>query len=234
MDNSKNTALNVYRILRRAGMTHAGAIAVLGNAQAESMLTACRIQGDLSLSATKSVDYTAKVDSGEISADDFIYRGPNGGGYGLLQWTLQSRKLSLYRWCKNSPNPASIGDETAQTEFCVRELQVDFPRLWELLCTTDDYQTACDLVCNTYERPAVNNYSERRAYASEFDYLKDDFAEDISAPVKHAAGVKDQSVMHLQAVLACNGYWDKPIDGLRSIELCDKLAEFAKDLKKYI
>ena len=75
----------VYKAYRAAGMTDAGAWGMLGNAFCESTLCPYRLQGDFSDGYNKSIAYTKSVDSGVISRDDFVYRGPNGGGYGFFQ-----------------------------------------------------------------------------------------------------------------------------------------------------
>lgn len=40
----------------------------------------------------------------------------------------------------------------------------------------------------------------------------------------------DVSVMMLQAVMACNGYWNEDVDGLRSDAFRERIVEFAKDV----
>lgn len=40
----------------------------------------------------------------------------------------------------------------------------------------------------------------------------------------------DISVMMLQAVMACNGYWNEDVDGLRSDAFRERIVEFAKDV----
>ena len=72
-----------------------GVAGLMGNLQAESGLCPYRVQGDFSTGWTESANYTARVDSGEISEDDFVNNGPGGGGYGLAQWTFWSRKQGL-------------------------------------------------------------------------------------------------------------------------------------------
>ena len=72
-----------------------GVAGLMGNLQAESGFYPDRVQGDIPYSSY-SKEYTAKVDSGEISEYDFVHNGPGGGGYGLAQWTYPPRKQALY------------------------------------------------------------------------------------------------------------------------------------------
>lgn len=160
--------VNIYNCLRIGGLSPAGACAMMGNWQAESGCISYRIQGDFSKNYDKSKEYTAQVDNEIISGDDFVYRGPNGGGYGLAQWTLHSRKKNLYAFAKGSS--ASIGDEVMQSYFCINELQIEpeYAALYSYLCKTDNLAEATEKICLQYERPAVPNIAERHQYAKEF------------------------------------------------------------------
>jgi len=73
----------IYKLLRNAGITEAGALGILGNWQAESGCEPNRLQGDFSSFRTVSKDYTARVMSGAISRDQFAR---DQKGYGLAQW----------------------------------------------------------------------------------------------------------------------------------------------------
>lgn len=42
----------------------------------------------------------------------------------------------------------------------------------------------------------------------------------------------DISVMMLQAVMACNGYWNEDVDGIRTDAFRERIVEFAKDVAK--
>lgn len=214
---------NIYKILRGGGLTHAGAIAMMGNMMAESSLKSNIAQRGYTKYSDE--EYTRRADEG---LSNFT---KDSVGYGLCQWTLGSRKAALLAWCKNMG--VSVGDETAQTLFCIHELLNDFPSLWKLLTTTDDYQTACDRVCDTFERPAVNNFSVRRAFAAEFDNLKDSYSATDnnvpSKPVTEVSAVKDPVIFCLQLLMSYDGYWDAP-DGLRSSAWKSKFKEWSTDI----
>ena len=74
----------IYKLLRNAGITEAGALGILGNWQAESGCEPNRLQNDFSSFRIVSKDYTARVTSGAISRDQFAR---DQKGYGLAQWT---------------------------------------------------------------------------------------------------------------------------------------------------
>ena len=59
-----------------AGYSPYAAAGAMGNFYCESGIIACRVQGDYSNGYSESKAYTEKVDSGEISRDQFINNGP--------------------------------------------------------------------------------------------------------------------------------------------------------------
>lgn len=215
---------NIYKTLRSGGLTHAGAIAVMGNMMAESSLKSNIAQRGMTWLSDE--EYTRQADSGELEFRDSV-------GYGLCQWTLSSRKLNLLRWCRDKG--VSVGDETAQVLFCLHELQQDFPALWQTLTTTGNYETACDRVCDVFERPAINNYSVRRAFAAEFDYLKDSYSATdsnvSSKPVAESSLPVDPVIFMLQLIMWHNGHWDEPT-GLRTVEWKQAFIKWADEILK--
>lgn len=112
---------SIWSKLRAKGLSEKATAAVMGNWQAESGLCAYRLQGDFSDGWVRSIEYTARVDSGEISREQFIYNGPGGGGYGAAQWTFWSRKQGLYDLAKS--RGVSIGDEQVQIDWFYQEIQ---------------------------------------------------------------------------------------------------------------
>lgn len=153
------SAQNIYKILTGAGMTPTGAVAMLGNMQAESALRSDNAQDGMT--PLSDVDYTMKVDNG-------LYTNFNRDavGYGLCQWTYWTRKQALFVYAKSKG--VSIGDETMQVNFCIKELTADYSSLWKYLCTTDNLYEATSRICEEYERPAVNNIAVRVKFAEEF------------------------------------------------------------------
>ena len=149
---------NIYNILRSGGLSAAGACGVMGNMDAESGMISYRVQGDYKAPYDFSLTYTYDVDAGNIIEHDFIYNGPNGGGYGLCQWTSWDRKAGLYKMAKDTG--VSVGDESMQCGFCLYELR-SYKDLYSFLCTTNDLAKAAERVCAEFERPAINNFAVR-------------------------------------------------------------------------
>lgn len=134
-----------------------GTAAIMGNLQAESGLYPDRVQGDIPYSSY-SQEYTARVNAGTISENDFVHNGPGGGGYGLAQWTFYTRKQALYNKWK-SGGYASIGGVDLACDFLVEELQSSFPKIWAALQTCESIRTASDMVLHDFENPAEQGES---------------------------------------------------------------------------
>lgn len=246
----------VYKAYKSAGMTDAGIWGMLGNAMCESTLCPYRLQGDFSDGYQKSLDYTRKVDSGAISGYDFVYRGPNGGGYGFYQWTLQSRKAGYIDEARR--RGCSIGDLQLAIDYSLQELQKDSyfrSTVWPVVSTTNDISEAADVVCRIYENPQVKNYGERRRAAIS---LRDKYFDDLDGedepnepkPVKpgepetdddgipiqktwpprtidsHCSGWPE--VWLLQALLKCHGL-NVLFDGIFGDALSSKVKQWQRD-----
>ena len=143
----------IWDLLKAKGFTDVAAAAIMGNMEAESNCISYRIQGDFSTGYQKSKDYTANVDHGVISKDDFIYHGPGGGGYGLMQWTYFSRKAGLYDL--TFPEYNSIGDEAPQINWLDEELnQPEFQSVMGTLALSNSIRECSDALIKKYLRPA--------------------------------------------------------------------------------
>lgn len=147
----------IYHALRNGGLSPCGACAMMGNMDAESSLISIRKQGDFSNGFVKSQEYTAAVNSEEITRWQFM---SDSIGYGLCQWTLSTRKDHLYMFAREAGT--SIGDEDMQCRFCLWELHNEYADdLYPFLCHTDDLAKAAQRICAEFERPAVNNFADR-------------------------------------------------------------------------
>lgn len=133
-----------------------GTAGLMGNLKAESGLYPNRLQGDIPYS-NRSVEYTAKVDSGAISEYDFVHNGPGGGGYGLAQWTYESRKQALYDMYKSGGYP-SIGNITLACDYLWYELSHSYKGVLQVLMGATSVREASDKVLHDFENPA--NQSE--------------------------------------------------------------------------
>ena len=129
-----------------------GVAALMGNLQAESGLIPYRVQGDFSSGYSESISYTEKVNSGEISEYDFVHNGPNGGGYGLAQWTFYTRKQGLYDMYKSGYS--SIGDVNLACAYLLYELKNDYSDVYSTLKSATSIRVASDKVLHDFESPA--------------------------------------------------------------------------------
>lgn len=146
----------MYNAYRAAGLTHEGTLSMLGNGDCESNNVSFRKQGDFSEGFAKSAAYTRAIDTGAISRDAFA---DGLTGYGRYQWTYKPRQQSLFDAARREG--CSIGDEDFQTRFSIREMQTDFPGVWQIVTTSHSLSECVNIVCRVYENPAVKNYTER-------------------------------------------------------------------------
>jgi hypothetical protein len=130
-----------------------GVAALMGNLQAESGLCPYRLQGDFSNGYATSLEYTSKVDTGEISEYDFVHNGPNGGGYGLAQWTFYTRKQALYDM-KKSGGYSSIGSVELACSYLLYELKNTYTGVYESLKNATSIRVASNKVLHDFENPA--------------------------------------------------------------------------------
>ncbi len=143
----------IWEYLKAKGFSDVAAAAIMGNMEAESNCVSCRLQGDFSTDYQKSREYTALVDKGVISREQFVYNGPGGGGYGLCQWTYWSRKAGLYDLAKSQG--VSVGDDFIQVEWLVRELfQDEFRPVLNTLQNSESIRECSDVLVKKFLRPA--------------------------------------------------------------------------------
>ena len=149
--------LSILKAFVQAGMTPVGACAMGGNIQAESGFKSNIAQRGMTKLSDE--EYTAVFDCGDHSIMQ------DGVGYGLCQWTYHTRKADLWNFARIVGK--SVGDEDIQVQFCINELQSDYPDLWRYLCETQDLSGATGRICTEYERPAINNIETRARYAND-------------------------------------------------------------------
>lgn len=220
----------IYEALRSAGLTKEGACGLMGNIQAESSMKSNIAQRGMT-SLSDDV-YTAKADLGQI---DFVH---DSVGYGLCQWTFYSRKNNLISFAKK--NGVSVGDESMQVQFCLKEMLEEFPKVWKYLRESHDLYQCTAIVCTDYERPAVNNISVRYKFAqefySEYVHLPDSNVQVNPIPVTpttpsdNASSFFDWKIGIIQFVMQCDGYWGD-ITGEKSQEFFDALGQYLKDMQ---
>ena len=218
----------IYDALRAVGMTAEGACALMGNFQAESAMRSNNVEDRSGMDDDR---YVALVDGG---AYDFITDYGKHYGFGLAQWTLSSRKENLLNTAKK--RGCSIADETMQVDFAIWELSNQFLGVWQVLTTSHDLYECSRIVCVQYERPAVNNVDVRYRYARDFfEQLAggsdpDPAPDPQPQPSPSPAGF-DWKIAQMQFIMQLDGYWDDPIDGLKSPKFFKQLRTYIEDME---
>lgn len=144
-----------------------GVAGLMGNLYAESGVFPQRCQGDFSKGFQASIDYTNKVDSGEVSEHDFVEYGlyKNADGYGLAQWTIRKRKQGLYDLYKTIGN-ISIGSLQLQLDYLWTELNTDYlPTLRVLQTATTVYEASTYTLIH-FESPADQSQAVKNQRAN--------------------------------------------------------------------
>lgn len=232
----------IYNTLKRAGLTTAGALGVMGNWDCESNLEANRVQGDFSPFRSVSKDYTTRVMNGSISRDTFC---KDAKGYGLAQWTYHTRKAGLYDYWEAAGT--DLDDAEMQTNYALNELARDYPALLNLLKTSNDIYECTKEVCRVFERPAVNNYDARFASAQklkerlDLDAVPDSQQGEKPIPTWAATpatewwpprmlckGMIGKDVIVLQAILSAREWGVDGTDGIFSSLIEEKVKDFQK------
>ena len=171
--------------------TERGIAALLGNYEAESNIEPMRVQGDFTAARTKSTAYAADVDSGKLTAAAFA---KDGKGWGLAQWTYNTRKTALLDFCRS--RGASIGDLTAQLDFTIKEMPGYTSCNAALLDDTLTIRQVSDLILRHYENPAVQTEAVKVARAKYGEQIYRDCHEDKPAEPadSHTASTKAELV----------------------------------------
>lgn len=221
---------DLYNFFTAVGLTHAGALGLLGNLQAESGCESCRLQGDFDLTRSKSKAYAARVDSGEMSIH---VMANDQAGWGLAQWTYPTRKANLANFCKE--RGVSIADETTQAAFLLKELREEYFQLLKFLCSTDEMYTATKRICEEFERPAINNVQARYAMAQAIESELASEAQPVDTkktfwpPRKLKKGMSGPDVEVLQAILKARGYAVNYVGGRFDDVLVNAVNAFKQD-----
>lgn len=166
-----------------AGMTPAGACGLIGNLEAESdgfypnrleYLCVKRLKENGKTYTDET--YTAAVDSGKISCEEFLHPLPGKQyGYGLAQWTTPARKSGLWNLAKQ--RGVSIADMDTQLDYLLRELQESFPSVLKVLKTAKTIREASDIVLVKFEAPAGITEATKASRASRGELFKKYFDE---------------------------------------------------------
>lgn len=124
-----------------------GVAALMGNLYAESGLQPNNLQNtyEESLGYTDA-SYTQAVDSGSYA--NFT---SDSAGYGLAQWTVESRKAPLLAFA--NARHCSIADLDMQLAFLCDELETNFPEVLAVLKNAKSVREASDYVLFNFEAP---------------------------------------------------------------------------------
>lgn len=231
---SKST---IWTRLKNKGFADEACAAIMGNMQQESAFRSNNVEDRLK--SITDEQYTAAVDNGSYSREDFMRDNGNAYGYGLCQWTYPTRKAGLYDYAK--ARGVSIGDEQMQIDWMMEELhQGEFLSVYRTLTSptaTIDAMTRSFMV--TFENPtdksdsAVNyRISLAKAIYQEFAGTLPEIPADDNAqsgetqqqeedtpttpfwfPRMLCRGMVGSDVAVLQALLIAHGYNAGSIDG---------------------
>ena len=219
--------------LKQLGFSDKAAAVILGHAMAESGCECNRVQGDFTKDRSRSIEYTAKVDSGAISEYDFIYHGPGGGGYGWLQWTYAPRKEGLYDTARGLG--VSVGSEEAAIEWFWTEVhQPEYSKVWDALAGNGSIREMSDVFMKQFERPADQSETAcaYRAQLCESMYKEFAYMPPAKDPVQ-ATFPPNGTVKNFQLYMWDDGYWPaEKINGYKTAEFFAKLREYISDMEK--
>lgn len=221
-----------WRSLRSLGIPELGCAAIMGNAQAESGCETNRLQGDFEITRSASRAYTKLVDDGAISREEFVHRGPCGGGYGWLQWTFPARKEGLYDTAKKLG--VSIGSEEAAVSWFWEEIhQAEFSRVLNAILHGTSLREISDVFLTVYERPADMGEGVRINRAR----MAQEFLEQFGCGDPELQPEQDAEttaiVRVLQACMCQNSFWPaNQIDGVKSAEFRKAFVEYANAVAK--
>lgn len=139
-----------------------GVAGLMGNLQAESGLRPNNLQDsyEKSLGYTDS-SYTSAVDNGSYSEYNFVN---DKAGYGLAQWTHDSRKQGLYNMYKTGYS--SIGSISLALDYLWYELQNSYRGVLSVLQSATSIREASDKVLHDFENPKVQDTSVEEYRAS--------------------------------------------------------------------
>ena len=145
--------MNEVRIkdfLLKQGLTLEGACGLMGNLYAESLLEPKNLQNSYeSKLGYNDETYTKAVDDCSYSRTSFVN---DKAGYGIAQWTFWSRKEGLYDYVKS--NNRSIGDLETQLEYLMMEMAMSYPKVLDVLQSSDSIIETTKVVLEQYEKPA--------------------------------------------------------------------------------
>lgn len=142
----------IWDWFRSIGLTSEATAALMANLYSESYCVPYIVQGNITYPFSTSYSYTQDVDNGTITEYDFVHNGPNGGGYGLAQWTIASRKQGYYNYYE-SGGYSSIGDIALGCSYVWHELNNGWNTVLNYLKGLASMRDKTIYVLKNYEAP---------------------------------------------------------------------------------
>lgn len=140
----------VYRFLVNEIGNRFGAAGLAANIKAESNFKANNLQNSYEKKFnTTDEQYTADVNSGKITRDQFVN---DKAGYGLVQFTYWSLKQYLYEFWLGYGG--SIGDTEMQLKCICQLFRNQYRPVWNALVNATSIDNAAKVVMLKFERPA--------------------------------------------------------------------------------
>lgn len=143
----------VYRYLKKQGLSDEAIAGIFGNMACEGGVTGWNNAQD---GMAEDVDYTAKVDSGAISRDEFIH---DGIGYGPVQLTFWTMKAALY------DNAKAAGKSIADPETMMKTIVQLYSGHFSAMNSAGSVEAAADYWLDNVEKPRDRNAAQREANA---------------------------------------------------------------------
>ncbi len=176
----------IWNYLASAGLSNHGVAGLMGNLSAESGLNPKNLENlcetrlkEAGKPCCTNETYTAAVDRGEISREEFLHPLPNKQyGYGLAQWTSSPRKASLYDLAKS--RGVSIGDLEMQLDFLMQELSTSYRNVLTVLKSATSVRAASDAVLIDFERPKNQGEAVKKKRAGYGQKYYDEFVKPAS------------------------------------------------------
>lgn len=156
-DEEQNTKEVGNALISKFGFSRAGAAGALGNFSAESNVDPSAVQN-----SWLHWGYLDRIKNGGMSEEEFAN---DGVGFGIAQWTDPGRKRALWEYAAQTGR--SIDDLGMQVEFFVKELQENYPDLYNKLRSGEiTVEEASNAMLHDFEAPADQSESVEYARAS--------------------------------------------------------------------
>ncbi len=176
----------IWNYLKSEGLSNYGAAGLMGNLYAESSLNPKNLENlcekrlrEAGKPYCTDETYTAAVDSGKISREEFLHPLPKKQyGYGIAQWTSSGRKAGLYDLAKS--RSVSIGDLEMQLDFLMQELSTSYRTVLAVLKSAISVRAASDAVLIDFERPKDQGEGVRKKRAEYGQKYYDEFVKPAS------------------------------------------------------